>query len=139
MELETISVASLFPAPGHPHTHGSVTLRTPRGGSCVSPGLNLSSGSLLPEHGTCSVNRTSGGVGETTVVTSVLGRNCMISFLAKARSGLGQKQEQVALGTVPAEAGGCSLCSERDCWRVDLPDRGHEVFFPLVPILSLCL
>lgn len=42
-------------------TLSSGTLRAPRGGSCVSPGLNLSSGSLLPEHGTCSVNRTSWG------------------------------------------------------------------------------
>lgn len=78
----------------------------------MSSELNLSSGFLLPEHSTCSLNRTSGGVGEATVVTSVLGRNCVISVLAKARSDRGQEQEQVALGTAPAEAVGCSLCSD---------------------------
>lgn len=75
----------------------------------MSAGLNLSSGSLLSECGTCGLNFASGGVGEATVETSVLGRNCVISFLAKARSGLGRGQEQVALGTAPAKAVGCSL------------------------------
>lgn len=41
-------------------------------------------------------------------MTSVLGRNCVISFLAMTRSGLGQGQEQVALVTAPAKAVGCS-------------------------------
>lgn len=83
-------MVSPFPASGHLHTHNSVTLRTLKGGSSVSTGLHLSSGSSLPERGTYSLNRASGGVRVATVVTSVLGRNCVISFLAKARSGLGQ-------------------------------------------------
>lgn len=69
-------MVSPFPASGHPHTHNSVTLRIPKGGSSVSTGLHLSSGSLLLERGTYSLNRTSGGVGEAMVVTSVMGRNC---------------------------------------------------------------
>lgn len=43
------------------------------------------------------------------VVTSVMGRNYVISFLAKARSGLGRGQDPVALGTAPAKAVGRSL------------------------------